>query len=476
MKEFEIPPPNFSLRSSDASYRNFKNTITEVTQYLEKKEKSIGTNGHRFTDAYNFLNTNICHHGLSIIDTVNSSIKVRALSKLISEKQISITVDDLRHLSKNNVRPSLLLISSISMYFFKYYDKLTSISINELGEWLQVAHLSRNKKISSSDKSLFSTSGVAWLLGQSGESGTLDGTLQAEGLNQYKGTRFYEIAQLTYYVKELEKLEPNETCILFDEIKKQSVYETQYEGDMLLGHKILEVLIDKIKSDVSEEWQKVVIKIAGDPRVPKDAENYRLWWMALGEARMTKVRGWLSKVDIESFLKVFDEYAKYKRNENMIRMYLARKTFLMGLLNKKQVLNTRLYLSPPIQKFLKARVDGEDSMPTNTRLKGVDMAIIYLDLGNGIGMVEGTHSFKCHLYKDIDSDDVAFNYSLREVHKDDLMYMVADQMNAITHSPKSWQNNVIQQLARWGLSINPSDVLSGADYRSYKNRYGYNGY
>ena len=100
-------------------------------------------------------------------------------------------------------------------------------------------------------------------------------------------------------------------------------------------------MIDKVRGEVSEKWQKVIFQIAGDPRVPKDASNYRNWWLALGEERIAKVRGWLSKVDIELFLKVFDEYASYKRNENMIRMYPARKTFLFGLLKQKKVLNTR---------------------------------------------------------------------------------------------------------------------------------------
>jgi len=168
---------------------------------------------------------------------------------------------------------------------------------------------------------------------------------------------------------------------------------------------------------------------------------------------------------------VFDEYANYKRNEDMMRMYHARKIFLLGLLRQKKVFNTMLYLSSSIQNFLKFKIDAGDSIPTNTTLKGADMAIIYLNLGNGISMIEGTHSFKCHLYKNISSDAVVYNYSALEVQKYSLMNLPNTQLNAISHQGL-WQKKVINQLQNWSIDINPETVLSKPDYREYKSRYG----
>ncbi len=472
MKSFIIPPLHFSLQSSEGSFRNYKRRIEKLTVDLSEKEKKVGTAGTAFNNAYRYLKKTILEERKSITTVVTEPIHIRALAKLITAENLHISEDDLKHLITIRSRPSLLLLSSLTGYFFRYYDQLPNITSQKLGSWLLDAYRNRKKTLSTNDEKLFSGEAVDWLLRRTKQMFTsLDEIVKIENLSPYKSGRLYQLLQMTYYVEQLNELEPNEENSLLDEIVQSKVYEAPYKDGKQLGHEILEILIDKIQSDVSDRWREVVLKIAGDPRVPKDAQNYRNWWLVLGDQRITKVRGWLSKVDIELFLKVFDEYAQYKHDEGMIRMYPARKTFLLGLLNQKRVLNTRLYLSSNIQNFIKDRLTDNEKVPINTTLMSADMAVIYLDIGNGLTMIEGTHSFKCHIYKDIADSAVVNNYSRREVQKSTLMKLPCYKLEAISHRG-FWQHRVIEQLDDLGFHINPETVLTKSDYKDYKRRFG----
>src|SRR5690606_33067965 len=114
----------------------------------------------------------------------------------------------------------------------------------------------------------------------------------------------------------------------FEELQKQSVAKAPFEGTRRIGHVALEILIDRSGQEASEAWQEFIINLAGDPRIASSALNYREWWQPLGEERIQKVRGWLSKEDLRLFLRAVEQYGIEAQNDELQRMFPARKIFL----------------------------------------------------------------------------------------------------------------------------------------------------
>ena len=71
------------------------------------------------------------------------------------------------------------------------------------------------------------------------------------------------MAQLCYYINRSDKLKANESSDLLTELMHPTAYNPQ--------------------------WEKFILSVAGDPRIPKDHVNYRKWWSYLGNKRIEKV-------------------------------------------------------------------------------------------------------------------------------------------------------------------------------------------
>lgn len=99
---------------------------------------------------------------------------------------------------------------------------------------------------------------------------------------------------------------------------KPSVSKAPFEGDRCIGHAALEILIDRTGQEPSDVWQTFILNLAGDPRISSAATNYRQWWQPLsGEARIQKVRGWLSKEDLRLFLQAVEQYGIQSHNDEL---------------------------------------------------------------------------------------------------------------------------------------------------------------
>ena len=58
-----------------------------------------------------------------------------------------------------------------------------------------------------------------------------------------------------------------------------------YESGWLLGHKVVQIMVDKAAGrhqKMPDNWLRVILSIAGDPRVSTRAFNYVRWWARLG--------------------------------------------------------------------------------------------------------------------------------------------------------------------------------------------------
>lgn len=295
------------------------------------------------------------------------------------------------------------------------------------------------------------------------------------GLAAYLGGRYGELCRALYYLNILKELPYGNTDPVMDELLKPSVHDAPYADDMLIGHAALQIIIDRVGGDVPASWQSFVLSIAGDPRVASASARYRKWWQALGTARIEKVRGWLSKLDLKLFLDAVEEYGFEARDDAQQRMFPARKRFLEGLLKEEMVHGTRLMLGRQAERIIK-RILGENSDLSYARLSGASMAdkaVIYIDCGK-FHLVEGSHNFMLWVYLG-KPDEQLTNYNVSIFSHSDLTFSTPrrydERFNGlprikIVHKGV-WQRKVFEFLAENGVGLDVEAFLLPDDYQEY---------
>ncbi len=142
-------------------------------------------------------------------------------------------------------------------------------------------------------------------------------TFEAFGLSGFDVGRYGDICRAHFYLEVLRQLQPGEWDEVLDELLKPSVSKAPYEGDKRIGHVALEIMIDRAGDEPGNVWQDFILSLAGDPRIASSAQNFREWWKPLGEERISKVRGWLSKEDLRLFLQAVEQYGIESRNDDL---------------------------------------------------------------------------------------------------------------------------------------------------------------
>ena len=300
------------------------------------------------------------------------------------------------------------------------------------------------------------------------------------GLQGLDDGRYADICRAHFYLDTLKNLPFDEWSPVMDELLKHSVNKVPFEGNRCIGHAALEILIDRVAQEPSEAWQNFVINLAGDPRIASSSENYRQWWLPLGESRIQKVRGWLSKEDLRLFLKAVEQYGKLTNNFELMRMFPARKTFLEGLFKLKLIRNTRLLLGNSAQQIVKD-ILGNEVKTSFAHMDGVmnEKAVIYLDCGDFF-LIEGSHSFKFWVYLAPPSDSLT-SYEVNRFSHHELTIKIPSLYKrnynnlpsaSIVHTPNSWQNKVFNFLAENGIGLDIEQLLNPDDYQNQLRRFG----
>ena len=152
---------------------------------------------------------------------------------------------------------------------------------------------------------LLSLDGPATLAERVQEDGReLGETFQELGLQGFDSGRYGDVCRTYFYLDTLRNLPVGAFDPVFSELLKPLVHMAPFEGTRRIGHAALEILIDRAQQDLSDAWKDFIINLAGDPRIASSARNYREWWQPLGEARIQKVRAWLSQEDLRLFLQI----------------------------------------------------------------------------------------------------------------------------------------------------------------------------
>ncbi|HCF1525028.1 EH signature domain-containing protein [Pseudomonas aeruginosa] len=304
-------------------------------------------------------------------------------------------------------------------------------------------------------------------------------TFEEMGLSGFDVGRYGDICRAHFYLERLRQLRPGEWDEVLEELLKPSVSKAPYEADRRIGHAALEIMIDRAGDDPGDTWQNFILSLAGDPRIASSAPNFREWWKPLGEERIGKVRGWLSKEDLRLFLQAVEQYGVESGKEDLQRMFPARKLFLEGLFKLGLIRYTRLMLGNSAKLSVKRILGGEVKTSFASLDSAMnDKAVIYLDCGD-FHLVEGSHSFKIWAYLGQPGHWVK-SYERNHFSHYDLTTSLPSQYKAaypalpyeaVVHNGP-WQYKVFEFLAKNGIALDIEKLLSRSDYKAYLSRYG----
>ena len=368
----------------------------------ERLRRSI--NKADFSDLYDVLERRLGARALTWLWINDEGI----LSKSARRSVVSALIE------KQKPRLTRTTLLQVCQLYFQKFDELDEVDAG-LFQSVESVIRSQLQKIPQSQRALSSQDPITalqknydWLVDIEGpaalsnkvrKSGDeLEQRFSRLGLVGYDTGRYGALCRAHYYIETLNDVPVGEWHQVFDELLKPSVSRAPYGEGKRIGHAALEIIIDRAGSEVSETWQDLVIGIAGDPRIKSSSTDYREWWKPLGEARVEKVRGWLSREDLKLFLKALEQYGIESGKADLKRMFPARKRFLEGLYEQKLIRNTRLMLGHAAEGIVK-RLLGDEIKTNFATLEGTlaDKAIIYLDCGD-FHLVEGSHSFKIWVY------------------------------------------------------------------------------
>ena len=468
--------------------------FTSAQEKLTAIARSSGTSSSAFNASVDKLRGTLQQNDrtISIVGLIQHRSDVRACTHLLANhddfSQRCVVDRKLRNVMQK-VSPGLgrLNIANLLGAYFERYDDLQVDSMKKLGLYLSDA-LSRYKErglsvdqmsILQNRKLLFSGNAPSVLAEAAVTTGRRLEIMSAElGLQAYNGGKFLRLCRFAYYIKQLREIQVGSDHEILDYVVEPDVVDAPADNRRLLGHQILEILIDRSSaSEVSERWRDVIIQVAGDPRVPPTNMKYMKWWAVLGDRRVTKMRGWLSRLDLKLFLEVLESSARYMNNHERERMFESRKAFMEGLIDQQLVNNSRLFLCGDDVQYLRRHYDKE-TMPEYAKVHSKGTSMIYLDV-KGLHMIEGSHSFKVKVMDHLPSETGVLDYTKRQFSDSELRTSIIDAYireyrNKSGYLEKThdvhlnWQHELISFLKQHGVKVSEELVLSPERYLEYR--------
>lgn len=416
---------------------------------------------------------------------------VRTLCSLWTDaeyrKKIPISPDLLETMRRECPRLGRLSLSNLTGVYFRHYDLLGEGSCTQsLGAFLSRCFdlYPTNKgcsgdltRIANNRVILFASNAPVKVIqiSQTNKE-SLDETLSEFGLRGYNDGRFREICATGYYLETLKKIPVGEDHEILSMVVNPDIYSTPLGSDgRLLGHAILEILIDR-SDTISDLWRQVVTSIAGDPRIPEHSPGFQKWWQPIGEARIKKYKNWLSGIDLSVFLKIIAEYAESEGNNTLKRMFPSRRAFLEGLYQQGMVEASRLFLSKRAVTYLKKNYRPEE-LPEYAQINDANRSAIYLKI-NGYHFTEGSHSWKAWFFPYLPPESQILNTDIKEFHYRDLSTEIERavededkyEITTFTHNSRnfSWQVKIINYLRTIGLDPNLEQLFTPEDYKLFQ--------
>ena len=464
----------------DRSIKKSIETFTELSHAVEQIGDDAG-NSDALKDAVRRIEEALSA-GRDLTTVIDSALYIRALGAVVLKlgKKAPLSKKLLNHIDTIKEKPSVILLENLRQHYLMHYDQLPYRA--ELESWILSA-LKKRDQIKQLSTIIFSSAGAKWLADSCiSEGRDFDSAVNNLGLNKYQSGRFITVSQQIYFVEQLKSIPENKPHPLLEEMQKESVYNAPYGEQGLLGHEILKTLISRAPTnDVHDSWRNIVMQIAGDPRISKSHPRYQKWWLHIDQSLINKVTGWLSGFDLRLFLEALKNYSEGSRDDELLRMYPARRNFLQGLLDQKLVTRARLYLTEDFRRYLNKHYKPEH-LPELYKVTTNNKSILHVQVGNA-HLIEGSHSAKLWIYSGLSEQAVVFDYTKKRVSYSDLTANLADQMrddygqdllvDSITHYPNlTWQKKALDALKVAGVQVDSKAVLTEQDYLKYIRKFG----
>lgn len=479
----------FDLPETDASHII---RLHKTKKRLESRATGLGQRSSKLEEATHRLREVLRRSG-DISSYIANPIEAKAFASYFAHNErddrLPVTKDILDAINASSTkikRQTLMLL--VEGYLSRYDEGLGQKSLDILGDYIKqrLAHFdsegrrSELKTLAGNRDLIFSSSGPNRLVAMAREQlldlADIFGKL---GLESYCGGRYFLLCRYLYYLEELKAIPVGSDHKVLTEVKKESVYGSPGHTMPQLGHDVLAILIDRSKGhELSDHWMRVILEIAGDPRVQENNKAHRQWWSHLGKERIGLMRGWLSRVDLKLFLQFLGDYGESSGDQNLQRMYPSRKLFLEGLINQDLVSNSRLFVNPRAENFLKKAYKKED-LPEYAEMKDSYRSMIYLQVGK-LHMIEGSHAFKLWIFPEIPEASNILSYQhtdftaqklsseLKTLYELEFGHNAKEPAN-IVHQPQnfSWQHQAIKYLKENGIKLNVEKLFSKQDYKKY---------
>lgn len=497
MVELTLPPMKFSLpewRPNDLVFMQEKASHLHVT----------ADNAGQVSDGMKRRAAEILaavEKGTPLSEQIHSGKDIRAVLMLWLHYNQDGTLFDGRVpltpalLSRfREIRPVLskLALHDLAQVYFDHYDRIRDLELfcdflrfqfgvqSFAGQDSRLALLAQNRTI------VFGPEAPAQIVQEvTSRCLTLGDVATRLGIPETEGV-FREKCTLLYYISNLKDLHPGEESDLFAEILQDKVVKTPYKDGLLIGHVVLNILIETVLRfgvPMPENWMKIILSIAGDPRVPTRSRSFQIWWRRLDQSYIDQVRGWLSRFDLDLFLRAFEAFANQSDDQDLRRMFPARKRFLEGLYEHGLIGNTRLFVGRHASHFLKDNYDAKE-LPVYAELNHKDKSIIYMNIA-GLHVIEGSHSAKFWIFDRLPETSKILDYNVRRFDQSALggdleheyrrlypTYTYDLPVSVIHHPNVSWQRKAIKALEGLGVRLNVEKLLTPQDYHTYKQKYG----
>ncbi len=481
---------DFSLPDwRDIDFQTFKRSA-EKAQILTTR---VGSSSDKFRQTCSFLGKSLLA-GTPLETLVISPLSVRAFFYLLSNNErfyseVIVTSAIITAIRKVKIPLSTLSLSYLIQAYLKHYSTLRSGHSFGMIRELILESIQAKKQSSEYSKLcqyqylIFGPDAPEKMVNNAVKQlWDLDVAYEKVGIAHFSRGQFYDECAKLFYLETLKDIPVGTHHAVLEEIKKSSVHNSLYKQDLLLGHEALKIIIRRSSiNEISEHWRSTLLTIAGDPRVPQSAPSFQKWWAHLPQEMVAKVRGWLSRFDLDLFLQALEQAAKEGGNRDVERMFLPRKHFLQGLLKQGLILESRLFLGRKASSFLQRSFKASE-MPKYLKLKSADTSVIYLNLGN-VHLVEGSHSFTLKAMTKIPQQSPLASYQDTPVADRDFRVLLESQfyqeflgkgerLKSIKHTHLHWQNQTIEFLREEGLHVTPSKMMSSQDYYDYRYRFG----
>lgn len=465
----------------DNPFGNNTYLMLELADGLKQITKRAGTDSDSFKAAWAKV-YNAVVAGRSLENIIENKLDIRALGFVLNSKvghKIQLTSLVLDRIDSITDCPSSLFLESFFQYYLSRFRKLSNVE--HTSKWLVEARRKR-QQTEWFDEELISQNGPKWVAQQAiSKNKDFDFIAEDLKLDQFQSGQFMEQAKRIYYVEQLKKIPINKPHELLIEVQKQDVYESNFDSSELLGHKILKILIERAPShDIHESWLNTIMSIAGDPRIPVSHPRYIKWWSHVSKDMATKVKGWLSGLDLRLFLEALEDFSYSSSDPDMARMFPSRKKFLEGLHHNKLIKNTKLYMSRSMARFLREKY-REEHLPDFSIVDDGEKSIIYVDLDTA-HIIEGSHQCQLWIYRSLHESAPVLKYDRQRQSYRDLTVGLNRKMLSLgygayehfNHSPQnfSWQRKAVESLKQLRVPITMKDVLTADDYRIYVRRFG----